>query len=67
MSSSIAAQSALRKSEGLPYEAWYKILDALVQRRITFGLSDLEDHPFRVWYDDDLSAREAMDEVLNGV
>lgn len=60
----LGKQSTLRKSEGLPFDAWRQILDAMVRRRITFGLDDLADQPYRAWFDDDLSAREALEEVL---
>jgi hypothetical protein len=56
--------TAFTKSEGLPFEAWRKILDAQVRRRIVVGLDDLPDQPFRIWYDDDLAPADVLDEVL---
>jgi len=43
----------------LKFEDWMRVVDALLVNRIGLSSSDLDDTPYRDWYDEGLSAIQA--------
>lgn len=48
----------------LEFEQWMRVVDALVQKKVGLSAHDLDDQPFRDWYDEGetplAAAREAV-------
>lgn len=51
----------------MTFEAWFAKVDSLVEGRIGLGCSDVEDQPYRDWFEDGYSPSEAADEVVENV
>ena len=48
-----------RNDPDTSFDDWMKAVDHRVQAVIGLSIHDLEDHPFRDWYHDEMSPEEA--------
>jgi len=54
---------ALRKSDGVTFEAWKDLVDNWFEQRCGMSTEDFEDYDYWPSYDDDYSVKEAAEEV----
>lgn len=50
-----------------PWQTWLLEVSEIVAREAGVGIDDLEDQPYRDWYEDGLTPVEAAEEVLEAV
>ena len=51
--------------ESTSFEGWMKKLDALFSAKLGLSIHDVEDMPFRDWYDSGMSPEEAFPDVMD--
>lgn len=51
--------------DNLDFDSWMQIVDREVEAKIGLSVHDLEDCPFRDWFDDGTSAESAAQMAIN--
>lgn len=58
---------ALRKSDGVIFEAWKDLIDNWFEQRCGMSTGDFEDYGYWSLYDDNYSVKEAAEEVWSEI